>query len=96
MNAIKQGFILWANEHLIPDWSKALTFLSVKWNLLAGGFASVWLMLPDDAKSAVVGSALGALRIPTALVVLVVAALTVYFRLKAQPEKTGAAPVDPS
>jgi hypothetical protein len=79
----KDRLTLWLDQWAIPDWREAWDKLSVRWNVYVGGAAAVWALLPDDIKATIVT----ATGIPTSWVVIVVAGLTVYFRLKSQTPK---------
>lgn len=80
---LKEQIALWLDQWAIDDWRQAWDKLSVRWNVYVASAAGVWALLPEDVKTTIV-SATG---IPTSWVVIVVAGLTVYFRLKSQTPK---------
>lgn len=70
------------DKTLIPEWRKAVAFLSVKADLIMGTLVGAWITVPDDQKAAFAGL----LKIDPAWLVIVGIVIRLYYRLKKQPE----------
>lgn len=75
----------WLDTHLIDDWSKAWTKLSVIWNTICAAAAPVWVSLSDDQKASI----LGVVGVHPALYVSAAFAVSIALRLARQGKKEG-------
>ena len=75
--------IVWLDAHLIDDWSKAWTKLSVIWNAACAAAAPVWVSLSDDQKASI----LGVVGVHPALYVSVAFLIGVVLRLARQSKR---------
>lgn len=75
----------WLDAHLIPEWRKACTLLSVQFGLVGSALAGVWLALSDDQQAAL----LAWLHINPKWVAPIGFLLAIYLRLKRQGKKGG-------
>jgi hypothetical protein len=75
--------IEWLDAHLIDDWKKGFTKLSVIWNTLCAAAAPIWVSLSDDQKSSI----LAVFGVHPALYVSVAFLIGVVLRLARQGKR---------
>ncbi len=49
------AIIDYLDKVLVPEWRKALSMLSVWWNMICASAAPAWVMLTDDQKASILG-----------------------------------------
>lgn len=81
MNYMQEALVAWMDKIAIPEWRKALKFLSVQWSAICIVALPVWMSLTDEQRQAF----LAVLGIQPAWYVVAGAVVSIYLRLKSQP-----------